>query len=76
MDLHRLCLQYELVFSLSTVKPVLSDHLQQDIVLAFQTGGCLLLHEGSAESSSMSFMHYFHSAISNIPSVNIDFHVT
>ena len=37
--------------SLSTVKPVLSDHIKQDIFLAFQTGGCLLLHESSAESS-------------------------
>ena len=35
------------------------------IILAFQTGGCLLLHESSAESSCMSFLHYFHSAISN-----------
>ena len=34
-----------------TFKPVLSDHIKQDIVLAFQTGGCLLLHESSAESS-------------------------
>ena len=44
-----------------TVKPVLSDHIQQDI---FWAGGCLLLHENSAESSCMSFLHYFHSAIS------------
>ena len=28
-----------------------NDHIKQDIVLAFQTGGCLLLHESSAESS-------------------------
>ena len=48
-----------------TVKPVLSDHIKQDIFLAFQTGGCLLLHESSAESSYMSFLHYFHSAINN-----------
>ena len=41
------------------------DHVKQDIFLAFQTGGCLLLHESSAESSCMSFLHYFHSAISN-----------
>ena len=51
--------------SLNTIKPVLSDHIQQDIFLAFQIGGCLLLHESSAESSCMSFLHYFHSAISN-----------
>ena len=31
------------------------------------TGGCLLLNESSAESScmSLSFLHYFHAAISN-----------
>ena len=26
-----------------TVKPVLNDHIQQDIFLAFQTGGCLVV---------------------------------
>ena len=30
-----------------TVKPVLSDHIKQDMFLAFQTGGCLLLHEST-----------------------------
>ena len=44
---------------------MLSDHIKQYIFLAFQAGGCLLLHESSAESSCMSFSHYFHSAISN-----------
>ena len=34
-----------------TTKPVLSDHIKQDILFAFQTGGCLLLNESSAESS-------------------------
>ena len=34
-----------------TVKPVLNDPIKQDIFLAFQSGGCLLLHESSAESS-------------------------
>ena len=42
-----------------TVKPVLSDHIKQDMFLAFQKGcclllheiSCLLLHESSAESS-------------------------
>ena len=48
-----------------TVKPVLSNHTKRDIFLAFQTGYCLLLHESIAESSCMSFLHYFHSAISN-----------
>ena len=41
------------------------DHIRQDIFLAFQTGGCLLLHESCAESSCRSFLLYFHSAISN-----------
>ena len=36
----------------STVKPVLSDHIKQDIFLSFHTGGCLLLHERSAKSCS------------------------
>ena len=49
----------------NTVKPVLRDLIKQGIFLAFQTGGCLLLYESSAESSSMSFLHYFHTAISN-----------
>ena len=52
----------------STVKPVLSDHiLQQGIFLAFQTAGCLLLHESRAES----FLYYFQSAISNHLSIAI-----
>ena len=55
-----------------TVRPVLSDHIKQDIFLAFQTGGCLLLHESSAESSSSrSFLCFFHSAISNHLSILI-----
>ena len=49
----------------NTVKPVLSDHMKQDICFAFQTGGCLLLHE------SRSFLRYFHSAISNYLSIAI-----
>ena len=49
---------------ISTVKPVISDHVKQDnIFLDFQTGGCLLLNESSAENCCMSFLHYFHSAI-------------
>ena len=42
-----------------------NDHIKQDIFLAFQTSGYLLLHESSAESSPMNFLQYFHSAISN-----------
>ena len=57
------------VFSVrNTVKPVLSNHIQQDIFFAFQTGGCLLLHESSVEGACMS---YFHSAISNHRSIAI-----
>ena len=49
-----------------TVKPVLSDHIKQDMFLAFQAGGRLLLNDRSAESSCRrSFLRYFHSAISN-----------
>ena len=37
---------------------MLSDHIQQDILLACQTGGCLLmLHESSAEKSEDRFSH-------------------
>ena len=56
-------------FSKTTVKPVLSDHIKQDIFLAFQTGVCLLQHESCAES--MSFLYYFHLAINNIQSIAI-----
>ena len=53
-------------------RPVLSNHIKQDIFLALQTGGCLLLHESSAESSCRrSFLQYFHSAISNHLSIAI-----
>ena len=47
---------------LITVKPVLSDRIQQDVCLAFQIGDWLLLHKISAESS---FLNYFYSAIIN-----------
>ena len=63
----RFCLMKK---DVNTVKPVLSDHIIQDIFLAFQTGGCLLLHESSAESCR-SFLHYFHSATSNHLSIGI-----
>ena len=52
---------------------MLSDHIKQDIFLAFQTGGCLLLYESSAESSCMSFLHYFHAAISKTCLINPKF---
>ena len=41
-----------------TVKPVLRDHIKQDIFSAFQTGGCLLLHESDAENSCMVVAYY------------------
>ena len=47
-------------YEVSIVKPVLSDHIKRDIFLAFQTGGCLPLHDSSA-----------HSAISNHLSIVI-----
>ena len=37
----------------------------------FQTGGWVLLHESSAESTCKSFLHYFHSAKSNHLSIAI-----
>ena len=40
------------MLTVNTVKPVLSDHIKQEIFLAFQTDGCLLLHESKAESSA------------------------
>ena len=72
-----------MLYKCYTVKSVLSDHIKQDILLAFQTGGCLLphessetggcllLHESSAESSCTSFLHCFHAAISNHLSIAI-----
>ena len=54
-DLARHPVLSEKHLSVFTVKPVLSDHIKQYIFLAFQTGGCLLLHENSTESSCMSF---------------------
>ena len=55
---------------------MLSDHIKQDIFLAFQTGGCLLLDESIAESSCIllhesSVESYFHSAIGNHLSIAI-----
>ena len=48
---------------MSTVKPMLSDYIKQDIFLAFQTGGCLLLYESITESSCTRFLYYFYAAI-------------
>ena len=46
----------------STGKPVLSDHIKQDLFVSFRTGGWL---------SSHSFLLYFHAAISNHLSIAI-----
>ena len=54
------------LIKVGTVKPALSDHIKQDIFLAFQTGGCLLLHESSSEAHSFS---------NKQPPVNSDCHV-
>ena len=59
----------------NTVKPVLSDHIKQDIFLDVPTGGCLLLYESSAESSCMIFSAQL-SFSNKQPPVNSDFHVT
>ena len=45
--------------------PALSDHIKQDMFLAFQTSGCLLLYK-----NSMSFRHYFDTAIEKTPVYN------
>ena len=55
------------IYKACTIKPVSSNHIQQNKFWAFQTGGCLLLYESSAESSCRSFLHYFHTAKSNGP---------
>ena len=47
---------------------MLSDQIKQDMFLAFQTGGCLLLHESS-------FLCYLHSAMSNHLSIAISIHL-
>ena len=52
-----------------TVKPVLSEHIKEEIVLAFQTGGCLLLHDSSLQKLSVLF-----SFSNKQPPVHIDFH--
>ena len=56
----------------ATVKPVLSDPIQQDIFLVFQTGGCFLLHESSAEHELSALL----SCSDKPPPVNSDFQVT
>ena len=52
-------LMHKLLMIYIIVKPVLSNHMKHDICLAFQTSGCLLLHESSAESNKYPPV-YFH----------------
>ena len=58
-------------YAILTVKSVLNDHMKQDLCLAFQTGGCLLLHESSVQSSCRRFLCHFHSAVGNYLSIAI-----
>ena len=51
----------------NTVESVFSEHIQQDIFLAFKKGGCLLLHESSAESLHSSISNHLSIAISMSP---------
>ena len=61
----------------STVKPVLSDHIKQDIFFFFfrqVVASCYMkvVQKGlPAGAFSRSFLHYFHSAISNHLSITI-----
>ena len=64
------CLHEESLSDLEYSQTCVSDHIKHGYFWLF-TGGCLLLHERSAESSCMSFLHYFHSAISNHLSITI-----
>ena len=41
----------------------LSDHINQNMLLAFQAGGCLLLYESSAESSKIQIKMSFQTEI-------------
>ena len=54
---------------------MLSNHIKPDIFLAFQTGGCLLLHESSAKapagfSALLSFSNLLSIAIIMSPEMN------
>ena len=51
---------------MKTVKPLLSDHIKQDMFLAFQTDLCLLLIP-----AKLSALLLFHAAISNHLSIAI-----
>ena len=60
-----------------TTKPVLSDYIKQYIFLAFQTVGCLLLHESSADISCI--LHELSALLSysnKQPPVSSDFDMT
>ena len=68
-----------------TVKPVLSDHINKDMFLAFLTDGCLLLHESSAvvyccmkvvQKSSCQELSALLSCSNKQPPANSSFHIT
>ena len=42
----------------STVKPVFSDHIKQELFKAFQTDVCLLLYESSLYNSNPAISNY------------------
>ena len=62
-----------IVINVISIKKVYSQTcvIQQEIVWALQTSGCLLLQESGTERSYMSFLCKFHSAISNHLSIAI-----
>ena len=64
------------LFHKDTVKPVISDHIKQDIFLAFRTGGCFLLHESSAEKLIMHELSALLSFSKKQPHVISNFYVT
>ena len=41
--------KWSMIAKMLDITTCVSDHINQDIFLTFQTGGCLLLHESSAE---------------------------
>ena len=57
----------DILWFVSTVKPVLRDHIKQDIFLAFQIGGCLLLHVKVVQSAFRAISNHLSIAISMSP---------
>ena len=61
--------------SKSTVKSVSSDHIKQDILFAFLTGVCLLLHK-VVQQAPIQELSALLSYSNKQPAVYSDFHVT